>query len=432
LNQLKEIENKLPKEMKEKLEEEKKIFKQEGSFFFILTVIYTIFVVSGIFIFQKINLLPGGKVEDLIQQVYFFERFGLVGFQTPKSENMASLITTHNQIFGYCVFVVLFVFFFLVVTLVYYGITNEEKKGEYPYQKIENRMERLSSLYEGIKISKEELYFYDSYERIVDSEGTFFDRVPLEKDFISFQKMNSLKGEEVYRRASIFSRVLKGLKLKSQVVRQSRLEKARKGKKLLYEVENETIVKTLKRDQSSRSRRKFWDNLVVETVWTLVPSFILIAIAVPSFFFLYSLSPDIFYDENTVFLKVIGHQWYWSYEFPNESFALLQKPVEQSFSSYMLPTSELKEGMPRLLSVDNPVYLPTKTNIVIRVTSEDVIHSWAVPSLGVKLDCIPGRINEFLFVIDRPGTLYGQCSELCGVNHGFMPIQLIAYDNAEV
>jgi len=303
LNQLKEIENKLPKEMKEKLEEEKKIFKQEGSFFFILTVIYTIFVVSGIFIFQKINLLPGGKVEDLIQQVYFFERFGLVGFQTPKSENMASLITTHNQIFGYCVFVVLFVFFFLVVTLVYYGITNEEKKGEYPYQKIENRMERLSSLYEGIKISKEELYFYDSYERIVDSEGTFFDRVPLEKDFISFQKMNSLKGEEVYRRASIFSRVLKGLKLKSQVVRQSRLEKARKGKKLLYEVENETIVKTLKRDQSSRSRRKFWDNLVVETVWTLVPSFILIAIAVPSFFFLYSLSPDIFYDENTVFFK---------------------------------------------------------------------------------------------------------------------------------
>lgn len=98
----------------------------------------------------------------------------------------------------------------------------------------------------------------------------------------------------------------------------------------------------------------------------------------------------------------------------------------------MLPTSELKEEMPRLLSVDNPVYLPTKTSIVIRVTSEDVIHSWAIPSLGVKLDCIPGRINEFLFVIDRPGTLYGQCSELCGVNHGFMPIQLIAYDNAEV
>lgn len=430
--QLNELLNKLPEGMKKRLEEEKRVFKQDAPLFFIIVVVYIIVVASSVAMVNYINLLPGGKVEDLIQQVYFFERFSLLGFQTPKSENMASLIATHNQIFGYCVFVVLFVFFFLVVTLVYYGINNEEKKGEYPYQKIENRMERLSSLYEGIKISKEELYFYDSYERVVDSEGTFVDEIPLEKDFVSFQKMNSLKGETIYRRASLFSRFLKGLKLKSEVVRQSRLEKARKGKKIAYEAENETEVKTLKRDQSSRSRRKFWDNLVVETVWTLIPSFILIAIAVPSFFFLYSLSPDIFYDENTVFLKVIGHQWYWSYEFPNESFALLQKPVEQSFSSYMLPTSELKEEMPRLLSVDNPVYLPTKTNIVIRVTSEDVIHSWAIPSLGVKLDCIPGRINEFLFVIDRPGTLYGQCSELCGVNHGFMPIQLIAYDNAEV
>lgn len=420
--------HKIPPEARAKLESDFEE-KRETWLISILTFLGASFFFLGA---TTTNLLPGGKMEDLVQQIYFYDRFGLLGFQTPRSSNMLSLITTHNQIFGYCVFVVLFVFFFLVVTLIYYGISNEEKKGEYPYQKIENKMERLSALYEGIKIPKEELYFYDSYDKVVDSEGTFIENIPLDKDFITFQEMNSLEKEKIYKRSFVFSSLLKRLKIKSQVVRKSRIEKARKTKKIIQEIEEETIINSLKKDQSSRSRRKLWDNIVVETVWTLVPSFILIAIAIPSFFFLYSLSPDIFYDENTIFLKIIGHQWYWSYEFPNESFAILQKPIEQSFSSYMLPTSELKEEMPRLLSVDNPVYLPTKTSIVIRVTSEDVIHSWAIPSLGVKLDCIPGRINEFLFVIDRPGTIYGQCSELCGVNHGFMPIQLIAYDNAEV
>lgn len=382
----------------------------------------------------KNKLLPGGgNYEDLFYQFYFYDGYGLVGFQTPKSENMSNLIATHNQIFGYCVFVVLFVFFFLVVTLVYYTVSNEENKSKYPYERVESKMERMSKLYEGIKTPKDELFFYDHYFLVVESEGTLLDRAPLKRDFRTFISFNSLtkKEEKNYGKALIFGKILKGLKVKSQVIVEKKwiktMAKLPLRVTLWYNKEN---LKKIKVDQTSRARRKFWDNLVVETVWTLVPSFILIAIALPSFFFLYSLSPDLFYDENTVFLKVIGHQWYWSYEFPRESFAILQKPVEQSFSSYMLPTSELKEEMPRLLTVDNPVYLPTKTNIVIRVTSEDVIHSWAIPSLGVKLDCIPGRINEFVFKIESAGTLYGQCSELCGVNHGFMPIHVIAYENA--
>lgn len=380
----------------------------------------------------KERLIPGGSYEDLIHQLYFYDRYGWIGFQTPKSQNMSNLIATHNQIFGYCVFVVLFVFFFLVVTLVYYSVSNELKKGKYPYESVERKVERLSKIYEGIKLPKEELFFFDTYFVVVESEGTFTDKLPFRKDFIAFRIINKVtpKEETRYIFMKYFNRDLKIIKRKYKV--KSKLQ----DKELLWarmvshrrDIWLDTI-RDHKRDQSSRSRRKFWDNLVVETVWTLVPSLILIAIALPSFFFLYSLSPDIFYDENTVFLKVIGHQWYWSYEFPSESFAILQKPVEASFSSYMLPTSELKEEMPRLLSVDNPVYLPTKTHIVIRVTSEDVIHSWAIPSLGVKLDCIPGRINEFVFEIDRAGTLYGQCSELCGVNHGFMPIHVVAYEN---
>lgn len=273
--------HKIPPEARAKLEAD---FEEKREIW-LITVITFIGTSFLLWIVTSINLFPRGKMEDLIQQIYFYDRFGFLGFQTPKSSNMASLITTHNQIFGYCIFVVLFVFFFLVVTLVYYGITNEEKRGEYPYQRIENRMERISSLYEGIKISKEELYFYDSYEKVVDSEGTFLESVPLEKDFITFKALNSLEERKIYKRASLFSSLLKKLKIKSQIVRKSRIEKARKAKKINYEIEDETIIQSLKRDQTSRSRRKFWDNLVVETVWTLVPSFILVAIAIPSFFF---------------------------------------------------------------------------------------------------------------------------------------------------
>lgn len=155
---------------------------------------------------------------------------------------------------------------------------------------------------------------------------------------------------------------------------------------------------------------------VIEIVWTITPSFILALIAIPSFALLYSMDEII---DPAVTVKAIGHQWYWSYEYSdyntdtNESIA---------FDSYMIPDDELEEGQFRLLSVDNPIYLPIETHIRLIVTSDDVLHCWTVPSFGVKVDACPGRLNQSSIFIKREGTYYGQCSEICGINHGFMPI----------
>jgi len=156
-------------------------------------------------------------------------------------------------------------------------------------------------------------------------------------------------------------------------------------------------------------------NTMLEIVWTAVPILILVVIAIPSLKLLY-------YSDRTqnaeMTLKVIGHQWYWSYEYPDQGGI--------AFDSNIIPEDELKPGQPRMLTVDNPVYLPAETNIRVLISTEDVIHNWAVPSLGLKTDATAGRTNETWVRINKPGTYYGMCSELCGVNHGFMPIQVVA------
>jgi cytochrome c oxidase subunit 2 len=152
----------------------------------------------------------------------------------------------------------------------------------------------------------------------------------------------------------------------------------------------------------------------LELVWTVMPSIILFFIAIPSFSLLYSMDEVI---DPSLTIKAIGHQWYWSYEY-GDYFADTGKIL--SFDSYMLPSSDLEEGQHRLLEVDNPVVLPVDTHIRVLVTAADVLHSWAVPSLGVKSDAVPGRLNQMSIYIKRQGVYYGQCSELCGVNHGFM------------
>jgi cytochrome c oxidase subunit 2 len=156
---------------------------------------------------------------------------------------------------------------------------------------------------------------------------------------------------------------------------------------------------------------------VLEIVWTLIPAFVLILIAVPSFALLYSIEEIL---DPTLTVKVVGHQWYWSYEYSDYEDADLM------FDSYMIPEDELEEGQLRLLEVDRKLWLPTFTHIRVLVTAADVIHSWAVPSLGVKMDALPGRLNQVSLFIKREGIFYGQCSELCGVNHGFMPIAVKA------
>lgn len=170
-----------------------------------------------------------------------------------------------------------------------------------------------------------------------------------------------------------------------------------------------------KKNEAPRKPVNITHHATLEIVWTLIPVFILASIAVPSLGLLYAIeerSPA----EHTV--KIIGHQWYWSYEYSD-----LYKSTETlGFDSYMIPASELKKGTLRLLEVDRRLILPSQTEIRLLVTAADVLHSFAVPSLGVKIDAAPGRLNQVNLFIYRSGVFYGQCSEICGVNHAFMPI----------
>lgn len=154
----------------------------------------------------------------------------------------------------------------------------------------------------------------------------------------------------------------------------------------------------------------------IEIVWTLTPSLILVVIALPSFALLYSMDEIV---DPALTIKALGHQWYWSYEYTDYNTS--DEPAI-AFDSYMIADDDLELGQLRLLEVDNRVVLPVATHIRVLVTSADVLHSWAVPSLGVKCDAVPGRLNQLSLFMQREGIFYGQCSELCGANHGFMPI----------
>ena len=151
-------------------------------------------------------------------------------------------------------------------------------------------------------------------------------------------------------------------------------------------------------------------NTFIEVIWTLVPCLILIAIAVPSFKVLYEQDEI---PPADVTIKAVGYQWYWGYEYPDENII---------FDSYMIEDKDLQPGQPRLLTVDNEIFVPVNKVVKVLITANDVLHAWALPSFGVKRDAVPGRINETWFKADRTGTFYGQCSELCGVKHAFMPI----------
>jgi cytochrome c oxidase subunit 2 len=153
-------------------------------------------------------------------------------------------------------------------------------------------------------------------------------------------------------------------------------------------------------------------NVAIEVLWTLIPCLILIVIAVPSFKTLYSQDRI---PKADVTIKAVGYQWYWGYEYPDENII---------FDSYMVETKDLKVGQPRLLAVDNVVVVPVNKVVKVLITANDVLHAWALPSFGVKRDAVPGRINETWFKAERVGTFYGQCSELCGIKHAFMPIEV--------
>jgi cytochrome c oxidase, subunit II len=164
---------------------------------------------------------------------------------------------------------------------------------------------------------------------------------------------------------------------------------------------------------------------VLELIWTITPALILIAIAFPSFRLLYLMDEVI---SPTLTIKVVGHQWYWSYEY---SDFITDSGESIDFDSYMIPESDLELGQFRLLDVDNRLIIPVDCHIRLIITGADVLHSFAVPSLGLKLDAVPGRLNQVSFLAERTGVFYGQCSEICGVWHGFMPIVVEAVSSPE-
>jgi cytochrome c oxidase subunit 2 len=159
-----------------------------------------------------------------------------------------------------------------------------------------------------------------------------------------------------------------------------------------------------------------------ELLWTILPTFILLIISIPSLELLYLLDGFGLHEGPVFTYKVIGHQWFWSYEYLS-----FKNEQELSFDSYMLFGNDLYTVKgPRLLEVDNSLIVPAYSNIQFLITSVDVLHSWAVPSLGIKVDAVPGRLSQIYVLIKREGIFYGQCSEICGVNHGFMPIKVEA------
>lgn len=163
-------------------------------------------------------------------------------------------------------------------------------------------------------------------------------------------------------------------------------------------------------------------NVLLEIIWTIVPVVILIVIAVPSFKILYQNDRI---DKPDMTLKVTGHQWYWGYEYPDHGGI--------AFEARMVQEADLKPNQKRLLSTENVVILPVETNIALLTTApaDGVIHAWTIPAFGVKIDAVPGRTNETWFRIEKPGVYYGQCSEICGKDHAFMPIEVHAVSKAE-
>lgn len=168
---------------------------------------------------------------------------------------------------------------------------------------------------------------------------------------------------------------------------------------------------------NSFTSRTLLEGQEIETIWTILPAIILVFLALPSLRLLYLLDEV---NNPVVTLKAIGRQWYWTYEYSDF--------IDLEFDSYIVQTPDLEPGDFRLLEVDNRTVLPIQTEIRVLITASDVIHSWTVPSMGVKADAIPGRLNQVSFTANRPGIFFGQCSEICGANHSFIPIALEIVD----
>lgn len=173
-------------------------------------------------------------------------------------------------------------------------------------------------------------------------------------------------------------------------------------------------------EKANPTPSKTTHNTLIEVLWTAIPVLILVVVAIPSFRLLFLA--DVAVDADMT-IKAIGRQWYWTYQYPDHG--------DFEFDAFIVPEDELKEGQLRLLATDNNVVVPVGKKVRVLTTSSDVLHAFAVPAFGVKMDSVPGRTNETWFQVDVPGVYFGQCSELCGTGHGFMPITIEAVPEAE-
>lgn len=314
-------------------------------------------------------------------------KFNIFSFQSPATPIMEGIIDLHNYIFFYLILVFVFVLWmYMYIIYNFYIIPT---------------------------------FFYDYLFSIKDEWFDFLIRILL---YIGFSKkyMEIIEGEKSTRRLQRYLNVIKSV----------------------------LSAGALKKQQDLLVTRRIVHGTVIEIVWTILPSIILVFIAIPSFALLYAM------DEITdpkLTVKAIGYQWYWNYEYAHMNSIVLEDGVNLNesglvtvdeyeqlvgsreninntlvFDSIILSEDDLSEGYHRLLDVDNPMILPIRTHIRVIVTAEDVLHSWAVPALGVKIDAVPGRLSQVGLYIKHAGVFYGQCSELCGVGHGFMPIVIKA------
>jgi cytochrome c oxidase subunit 2 len=167
------------------------------------------------------------------------------------------------------------------------------------------------------------------------------------------------------------------------------------------------------------------ESQMIECIWTVIPAIILIQIAIPSLLLLYMLDESV---DSSLSIKVMGHQWYWRYEYTD--FWSVSDNTQLEFDAYIIPRNELESQIFRLLDVDNRTVVPFNVHVRILISSADVLHAWTVPALGVKADAVPGRLNQVKFIAQRPGLFYGQCSEICGANHSFIPIVIESVDSS--
>jgi len=320
---------------------------------------------------------------------------GAINLQKPGNVFMENVIYFHDILLTVMFFILMLVTWFLIITIVYFGLTREYYKYYYKiYEYILQFLVYLESIV--VLMYKKGADFHPLYALVFYFMAY---RITREDDYIH-PKINHVPGK-IFDFNAIID----------------------------YEP-----YEDFKNKRGINYKYYFYSDITLEFLWTVFPTLILFGLAIPSFGLLYSIEK---FSAPELTIKVIGHQWYWEYHYMdyidvkkivsnNTAKVLFTSKPDDNYiiESYMIQDEDLAKGQYRLLEVDKKLILPSKTPIRLYITSDDVLHSWAVPSLGIKLDACPGRINELNIKIKEIGIFYGQCSELCGWYHGFMPIAI--------